>query len=1402
VHTGPASAQAADALGAEAFTMGPDIHFAANAYDPDSAGGRRLIAHEVAHTVQQRGLPRVALERAAVSQPDQSHERLADEFAGLLRADTEHSDRDTELPAATRARMERSFGQDLGQVRVHPDSAEVPAGTKAITRGRDIYFAPGAFAPDSERGDEILAHELAHVVQSDAAGAPASSVQALEADARQAARSVSAGQHATVHLSAPAGQALGFSDERQPPRNTEAAGNGPRPAPQPSPAVPGTAQAPGAAAQPGPQPAAGRAAESGAQSAAGPAASSTGASAPLASGTGAAPAPIAAQGSDNLLIPEAPAELSAGAHARLAEVEASVDSAVTATADLPAAEISTEGARAAVEEPGEEQDAMAQAGVVATVDDRPPPSPEIEAACERIREVIQSKRPPDEASLVEARPREMAAEAGGEMNAGIEERAGTVQAGYDDMNSAPEGQPSREAVPAELPPEVAEVPEIDAGAAAPDELAPEDVSLDADIAAQTARIEGAGMTTEPAQLVEDGPIAEARAGLGELETMAQSDPAAVLADQAAAIATAADDMRALQEAAEQALADARSGTVGSLGIMSGEITGTEEEKRAAAGQAMQDIYQRARDSVDALLAPLSEAALARWNTGVESLATAFETSLAGVKRRIEERYEVDNSDFWGAINPFDDIAAGLTRAGDAVFGLPDWVVEEYDRAEETFATGCTDLITDISRDVNAVIEDCQGIIEQARRDIDDLVASLPEELRAWAEGEAARIGTELDALESQVTDTQASLNQDLVDRASSAVQEVRERVHELREAARGLLGRIADAVAEFLADPGRAIVDGLLRVLGIPPANFWALVDQLGNVIDGIAADPMGFANNLMAGVGQGFGQFFDNFPQHMLQGLVDWLFSKLGEAGVTLPADFSLQSIVTVALQVLGITWDRIRMLLARHIGEQNVAILDKAIELVSVLIEQGPGGIVEMIKDQLDPQVIMDAVLDAAMQYLMEALITRVTARILMLFNPAGAILQAIEAIYRVLSWVMNNAARIFTLVETVVNGAADVLAGNVGGLASAVEMGLAGLIGPVIGFLADYIGLGGIPEAIRDVILRLQQWVEGILDRVIGFLAERARALLQALGIGGENQEPGEDETGESDEQTAGMPSMSVPFAMAGEDHTIYLRDQDGQLQVTMASGRELPLTTKFRSLYTELDDWRYYLEQIRPKVSTDVQSEIDGKLAQLQTLRLTAVSDYNEIYTRTWGDRRGNVGHENPDREKRAMELLKQRAENDKNALVAWATSTGVQDLSSQALNTSLRALGTKSFNECVAERQELVRAILLPFKTQNGAPVQYRGSLAEGKRGPHKANVRFNPDDFDLDLYVVDRAAHEQALRDRPQLREFENSPIPARRAGGSIQALEVQVVNALEAPGAVPGLRRGANYILLRKTPT
>jgi hypothetical protein len=73
------------------------------------------------------------------------------------------------LPAALRHEMEQALGLSLAGVRVHTDDLAARAcqalAAEAFTLGEDIFFASGAFAPETRAGRKLIAHELTHVAQ-------------------------------------------------------------------------------------------------------------------------------------------------------------------------------------------------------------------------------------------------------------------------------------------------------------------------------------------------------------------------------------------------------------------------------------------------------------------------------------------------------------------------------------------------------------------------------------------------------------------------------------------------------------------------------------------------------------------------------------------------------------------------------------------------------------------------------------------------------------------------------------------------------------------------------------------------------------------------------------------------------------------------------------------------------------------------------------------------------------------------------------------------------------------------------------------------------------------------------------------------------------------------------------
>jgi hypothetical protein len=71
----------------------------------------------------------------------------------------------TPLPHGLRARLEQSLATDLSAVRIGVDPIVAAMGARAIASGTEVRFAPGAYQPDTPEGEQLIAHEVAHLTQ-------------------------------------------------------------------------------------------------------------------------------------------------------------------------------------------------------------------------------------------------------------------------------------------------------------------------------------------------------------------------------------------------------------------------------------------------------------------------------------------------------------------------------------------------------------------------------------------------------------------------------------------------------------------------------------------------------------------------------------------------------------------------------------------------------------------------------------------------------------------------------------------------------------------------------------------------------------------------------------------------------------------------------------------------------------------------------------------------------------------------------------------------------------------------------------------------------------------------------------------------------------------------------------
>ncbi len=137
VHTGARAAESARAVNALAYTVGRDVVFGAGQYAPGTSAGRRLLAHELAHVVQQDGSLNLVHEQIESDTPASPNEQHADALA------------DTALFGGPRPapRRGRPALARRGPMPVRPPPVRPPPVRAPATTPQGGTLAPGSSAP-------------------------------------------------------------------------------------------------------------------------------------------------------------------------------------------------------------------------------------------------------------------------------------------------------------------------------------------------------------------------------------------------------------------------------------------------------------------------------------------------------------------------------------------------------------------------------------------------------------------------------------------------------------------------------------------------------------------------------------------------------------------------------------------------------------------------------------------------------------------------------------------------------------------------------------------------------------------------------------------------------------------------------------------------------------------------------------------------------------------------------------------------------------------------------------------------------------------------------------------------------------------------------------------------------
>jgi hypothetical protein len=748
---------------------------------------------------------------------------------------------------------------------------------------------------------------------------------------------------------------------------------------------------------------------------------------------------------------------------------------------VPARKAAGEAQKAAAP-PADDKAAKAAASQVSTMAEQKPGEFDKAAFIAAVRKAIEAKSPQN---LEEAddfsksgKAGEVKAEVGGMVSGGKNAAASAITS----ATTAPpnEGKvASKDVVP--MRKEVAGPAPAPVGAAAamPAPLPAAATDLSAGPAEVQAKMASAEVTEEQLAASNEPQFAEAVQSKQALEAHAAAAPAAARADEKAILDKSRTDAGAASRKGVGAMRAKRAGSMNKVNRQKEAAKAKDEARQAEFAAKLKATYEATKTEVTAILDGLDAKVGAAFDAGEAEARQGFEKQVADEMKAFRDKR-------------YDGITGAARWAWDKLTSPPPEVNQIFERARAAYLERMNGVIASVADLVGAELGKAKARIARGKAEVSKLVAELPKHLRKDGAAAAEKVQADFESLSSDVESKQDGLVQDLAQRYTTAASAVDARVEELKSQNKGLLDKAKDAVVGAVQTILK-LKDMLLGVLA-----------RAASAIGQIISKPIEFLGNLIAAVKGGLDAFVANIGTHLQNGLLGWLTGALGAAGVTMPDKLDLRGIVGLVLQILGLTWASIRGRIARAIGEPAMAAIEQGVEVVKILMVEGPAGLWKWVVEKLNN--LEELVIGGIKDFVITRVITAGVTWLISLLNPAAAFIKACKAIYSIIMFFVERGSQIMEFVNSILDSIGSIASGAVGGAVSYIEQTLAKALPVAISFLASLLGLDGIGEKVRGIIAKVQAPINRVIDGIIGGVVKTAKKLISKLRPKKKDQEQG--------------------------------------------------------------------------------------------------------------------------------------------------------------------------------------------------------------------------------------------------------------------------------------------------------
>ncbi len=457
---------------------------------------------------------------------------------------------------------------------------------------------------------------------------------------------------------------------------------------------------------------------------------------------------------------------------------------------------------------------------------------------------------------------------------------------------------------------------------------------------------------------------------------------------------------------------------------SGAVAQRDKARQDALKQAQQEQdaeHKRKRKAIGAKLDKTDADIKARYDeTEREAHAKVAAGEQKARSKKQDQKKKAEDQSWWDRATSW--LKAQLHKLEDTIAGIFDKVRGEVNGLIDDavgFATGLIDEAASAIKDIADTFSGfAKGLVDTL---LSETFPGLADDLNQAIDAATATFKRGVDAAAGYAKTKIKQAAKDLKKGLNAVVSTFQKALHAAFSAANA-------ALSMSFSDVGKLLMQAALSAAGIDPKAFFALIDKAQGDLLAIVKNPAGFFKNVGQALLGGFKRFTAHFVTHLEQGFVAWLTGAL--SAIDMPEHFDLMGVLSIARQVLGLSWDYLKDKAAQLIGQKNVERIEWVIELVETL-----WNVYQTLKDQL---------------------------------------------------------ARIFGVVKTVVDGLDDIVKGKLAPAEHKVESVLAGLLPTAIDLLARLIGLGGLGHKVEEFIKAVRARVDKAITALIKKIKAKFKSL----------------------------------------------------------------------------------------------------------------------------------------------------------------------------------------------------------------------------------------------------------------------------------------------------------------------